>query len=106
MTAGSRSYYAYRYEGKLNSIENAVVLISYPKDTFISTDVSLSTREILDRYIERWPVEVFFGQGKDNLAFETGYAYFHDHIQEERTNHIYQCGVRHVRFADGLALVA
>ena len=33
-----------------------------------SADVSLSTREILDRYVERWPVEVFFRQAKDRLA--------------------------------------
>ena len=50
--------YVYRYEGNLNGIENAVVLITYPKDAFqvpkalrafISTDVSLSTKEILDK---------------------------------------------------------
>ena len=79
VTIGSRSCYVYRYEGSLNGIENAVVLISYPKDAFhapkalrafISTDVSLSTQEILDMYVERWPVEVFFRQSKDKLAFE------------------------------------
>lgn len=79
VTAHSRSYYVYRYEGNLNGIENAVVLISYPKDAFhvpgalrafLSTDVSLSTREILDKYVERWPVEVFFRQSKDKLAFD------------------------------------
>ncbi len=79
VTAHSRRYYAYRYEGNLNGIENAVVLITYPKDAFhtpkvvrafISTDVSLSTQEILDRYVERWPVEVFFRQSKDKLAFD------------------------------------
>ena len=79
VTVGSRSYYIYRYEGNLNGIENAVVLISYPKDAFhvpkalrafISTDVSLSTREILDIYVERWPVEMFFRQAKDRLAFD------------------------------------
>ena len=57
VTAGSRSYYVYRYEGSLNGIDDAVVLISYPTDVFhapkalwafISTDVSLSTREILE----------------------------------------------------------
>lgn len=55
------------------------MLISYPKDAFhvpgalrafISTDASLSTREILDKYVERWPVEVFFRQSKDKLAFD------------------------------------
>ncbi len=79
VTVGSRSYYVYRYEGSLNGIGNAVVLLTYPKDAFhvqkalrafISTDVSLSTREILDRYVERWPVEVFFRQSKGRLAFE------------------------------------
>lgn len=79
VTVGSRSYYIYRYEGSLNGIDNAVVLISYPKDAFhspkalrafISTDVSLSTQEILDKYVERWPVEVFFRQSKDKLAFD------------------------------------
>lgn len=78
VTVGSRQYYVYRYEGKLNGTENAVVLISYPKNAFhnpkalrafICTDVSLSTREILDRYIERWPIEVFFRQSKSRLAF-------------------------------------
>ena len=45
-----------------NGIENAVVLISYPKDAFhvpkalrafISPDASLSARKILDIYVER-----------------------------------------------------
>ena len=79
LTVGSRSYYVYQYEGSQGGIENAVVLISYPKDAFrvpkalrafISMDVSLSTWEILDRYVERWPVEVFFRQAKDRLAFD------------------------------------
>lgn len=78
VTVGSRQYYVYRYEGKLNGTDNAIVLISYPKNAFhnpkalrafICTDVSLSTREILDRYIERWPIEVFFRQSKSRLAF-------------------------------------
>lgn len=76
---GSRSYYVYRYEGNLNGIDNAVVLISYPKDAFhvpkalrafISTNVFLSTREILDKYVERWPVEVFFRESKQKLGFD------------------------------------
>lgn len=67
----------YRYEGKLNGIENAVVLLSYPKNAFgnpkalqafLSTDVSLSTDEILSYYVCRWPIEIFFRQCKDKLA--------------------------------------
>lgn len=79
VTVGSRSYYVYRYEGNLNGIENAVVLITYPKDAFgrpkalrafISTDASLSTEEILDKYADRWLVELFFRQSKDKLSFD------------------------------------
>jgi len=79
VTVGSRQYYVYRYEGRLNGIDDAVVLITYPKDafgdpkalrTFICTDTSLSTDEILDIYMERWSIEVFFRQCKNVLAFD------------------------------------
>lgn len=80
VTVGSRSYYVYRYEGSLNGIDDAVVLLSYPKDAFhvpralrafISTDISLSTREIF--WTDMWSggrVGVFFRQSKDRLAFD------------------------------------
>ncbi len=67
VTVGSRKYYVYRYEGPLNGLEDAVVLITYPKDAFLSTkalrafvsmDASLSTRQIFDIYVERWPIKV------------------------------------------------
>lgn len=34
VTVGKKSYYVYRYEGSLNGIEHATVLITYPKDRF------------------------------------------------------------------------
>ncbi len=79
VTVGSRKYYVYRYEGPINGLENAVILITYPIDAFlnpkalrafISMDISLSTRQILDIYVERWPIEVFFRQSKNILAFD------------------------------------
>ena len=69
VTVKKRKYYVYRYEGNLNGIENAVVLLSYPEKAFgnpkalrafISTNVALSTLEILSCYVCRWPIEVFF----------------------------------------------
>ena len=78
VTVGSRQYYVYRYEGSLNGVENAVVLISYPKEAFhnpkalrafICTNAALEIQEILDRYVNRWPIEVYFRQSKDKLAF-------------------------------------
>ncbi|WP_405560097.1 hypothetical protein ACIRUI_13390 [Roseburia faecis] len=56
MTVKRKNYYVYRYEGKLNGIENTVVLLSYSEKAFgnpkalrafLSTAVSLSTDEIL-----------------------------------------------------------
>ena len=65
VTVKKQKYYVYRYEGKLNGIENAVVLLSYPEKAFgnpkalrafLSTDVSLTTNEILSYYVCRWQV--------------------------------------------------
>ena len=78
VTAGGRKYHVYRYEGKLNGIEDAVVLLCWPAGAFhapkalrafLCTETSLSTEEIPGIYLCRWPVEVFFRQAKDKLAF-------------------------------------
>ena len=80
MTVKGRNYYVYRYEGNLNGIENALVLLSYPEKAFgkpkalrafLCMDVSLSTNEILDNYVCRWSIEVFFRQCKDKLALDS-----------------------------------
>ena len=79
VTVGGREFYVYRYEGKLNDIPNAAVLLSYPKEAFgnpkalrlfISTNVGLSTQEILDTYTKRWPIELFFRQSKSKLGLD------------------------------------
>lgn len=68
MTVKGINYYVYRYEGNLNGIENAIALFSYPEKAFGKPkalrafhcmDVSLSTNEILNNYVCRWPIEVF-----------------------------------------------
>ena len=80
VTVKKRNYYVYRYEGNLNGIENAVVLLSYPEKAFgnpkalrafISTNVALSTEEILSYYVCRWSIEVFFCQCKNKLALDS-----------------------------------
>ena len=79
VTVGSRQFYVYRYEGSLNGVDSAVVLLCYPKDSFqktgalkafLSTDCSLSTQQILDLYSRRWQIEVFFRRCKSQLAFD------------------------------------
>ncbi len=61
-------------------LENAVVLLSYPEKVFgnpkallafLSTDVSLTTNEILSCYVCRCPIEVFLRQRKNKLALES-----------------------------------
>ncbi len=79
VTVKGRKYNIFRYEGNLKGIDNAVVLISFPVDemnnpkalrAFISTDVSLSTEKILNFYVNRWEIEVFFRDCKTKLAFD------------------------------------
>ena len=79
VTVGNRQYFIHRYEGKLTDLNDVVILISYPKDAFglpqalrafICTDTSLSTQEILDLYLERWSIEVFFREAKQKLAMD------------------------------------
>jgi len=62
VTVGNREFYVYRYEGELNDIPNAAVILSYLKEAFgkpkalrvfISTTVALTTEEILGIYIKR-----------------------------------------------------
>ena len=79
VTVGKRQYRVYRYEGPLNGIEKAVVLLSYPSNAFgdptalrafLCTDCSMGIEEILRAYTERWPVEVFFRESKQKLGFD------------------------------------
>lgn len=79
VTVGKRNYYVYRYQGQINSHDEAVVLLSYPENAFgkanalrvfISTKTELSAQEILSLYANRWSVEVFFRSCKQKLAFD------------------------------------
>ena len=79
VTVGKDRYWVYRYEGKLNGIDNAVVLISYSEKAFgipqalrafLCTDTELDTSEILRYYRNRWDIEVFFKQQKNIFGFD------------------------------------
>ena len=79
VTVKGKRYWVYRYEGKLNKIENAVVLLCYPVKAFgkakalrafISTNAALSDQEILDFYTIRWEIEVYFRDCKNRLALD------------------------------------
>lgn len=79
VTVKGRKYYVYRYEGNLNGIENAAVLLSYPAKSFgkvktlrafICTNAALSDQEILNLYAVRWEIEVYFRDCKSKLAID------------------------------------
>ncbi|OOM77119.1 hypothetical protein CLOBL_31220 [Clostridium sp. BL-8] len=65
------------YEGKLNDIENAVVLISWSKQDLsnkpcfiLSTDISLGNQTIISYYEERWNIEVSYRYHKSALGLD------------------------------------
>lgn len=77
VTAINNKYYVYRYEGKLNDIENAIVLISWKKKDMsdkpcfiISTDISLNSKTIINYYQKRWDIEVSYRYHKTSLGFD------------------------------------
>jgi len=79
VTVKGKKYYVYRYEGNLNGIANAVVLLTFPEGklfqadalrAFLCTDASLSDVQILSLYVQRWEIEVFFREAKRRLAFD------------------------------------
>lgn len=79
MTVGQRKYFVYRYQGKINDCDEAVVVLCYPQQAFddpnalrvfVSTKTDLTTEAILNLYLLRWKNEVFFRDCKQKLAFD------------------------------------
>lgn len=79
VTVGKRQFFVYSFRVVIEGIGEAVVLLSYPRETlgkahtlraFVSTDTSLSVTDILDHYVVRWNIEVFFRNAKQKLAFD------------------------------------
>lgn len=79
VTIGCESYRVYRYEGALNDIDVAVVLLCWPANEpmtvsgmrcFLSTDTELTNETILTYYGVRWRIETYFQQVKGQLGFQ------------------------------------
>jgi len=80
VTVNNSKYWVYRYEGHLNGVDNAIVLLCWHESAFkkegalhafLCTDTELSNQTILEYYSKRWPIEVFFRQTKNNLGLNT-----------------------------------
>ena len=80
VTVKGREYYVHRYQGHLNKIDQAIVLLTYPKEAFgvctalkvfLCSDLSLSDEEVLEHYSHRWKIEVMFKQQKQYLGLKS-----------------------------------
>lgn len=80
VTVKGRSYLVHRYEGPLNKISHAVVLLSYPEHAFgqsgalrvfLCSDSSLEDVTILAYYSNRWNIEVMFRSQKRYMGFKS-----------------------------------
>ena len=79
VTVGKRQFYVYSCKVQIEGIGDTLILLSYPREAlgdpstlraFVSTDKSLATKDVLDSYVIRWNIEVFFRQAKQKLAFD------------------------------------
>ena len=80
VTVKGRTYMVYRYEGSLNKIDHAVVLLSYPAAAmgrkcalrvFLCSDSTLSDEAILEYYSHRWTIEVLFRVHKRYMGLKS-----------------------------------
>lgn len=72
-----KKYKVYRYEGKMNNLENAVILITWDANSpnsepkyLLCSDVSLDSKTIMEYYSKRWEIETSFRYLKDRLGFD------------------------------------
>ena len=78
VTVKGTDYYTLRYEGHLNDIPNAVVLISYKVKNgnllepmyILTTDIEISAEQIIEYYLNRWEIEVSFRYQKESLGLD------------------------------------
>lgn len=69
----------YTYQGKLNDLKEATVVLSWPKNAlfnekalraFICPYTSMEVEILLNRYVHRWPIEIFFRESKRRLGLD------------------------------------
>ncbi|KZM57256.1 transposase [Geobacillus stearothermophilus] len=85
VTVDKKRYRVYRYEGAIHGLDDAVVLLAWKADQpmtleylhcVLSTDRELGDEDILRYYAQRWSIECFFRQTKDQLKLD-GYRVRH-----------------------------
>lgn len=78
VTVGSKSYYTYTYQGRIRGGAIVKIILSWPQKAlfnekalrcFMSHDLKLSTKQILNHYAKRWLIETFFRETKQHFGF-------------------------------------
>lgn len=79
VTINGETYYTYIYLGRINGAKKVKIVISWPKyavfvpramNAFVSTDICMSTKQLLNHYANRWPIEVYFREVKRQLGMK------------------------------------
>ncbi len=79
ITVGQERCRVYRYEGAIHGLDDAVVLLAWKADqpmtpehlhVVLSTDRELGDEDILRYDAQRWTIECFFRQAKDQLKLD------------------------------------
>jgi hypothetical protein len=79
VTVGGHSYHVYTYLGKINGQRKVKIIITWPKGlfgvsaamkAFVSTDIEMNPKQLITRYMKRWPIEVFFREANRCLGMK------------------------------------
>ena len=79
VTVDGQRYYMYTYLGKINGMRKVKIVITFPigalfvpqaMKAFISTDIKMNGRQLLNHYTMRWPIETFFREANRRLGMK------------------------------------
>lgn len=77
ITMDGVTYYLYRYEGKINDVENTVILFSRTKEDsldqpvlIVSTDVILDDAKVIEYYQKHWDIETSYRYHKTSIGLD------------------------------------
>ena len=79
VTINGEDYHAYTILGKIKGMNKVKVVITYPVGVahnpstlkiFVSTDIKMSTKQLLNHYSCRWPIELYFREANRRLGMK------------------------------------
>ena len=79
VTVDGERYYMYTYLGRINGSRKVKITITYPYDAlfvpqamkaFISTDIKMNGKQLLNHYSKRWPIEVYFRESNRRFGMK------------------------------------